>query len=363
MSQTPGNHSGFEGGMNALPHLDAEGRPTLRTVAELADVHPSTASRALAPQHPGVRVASASTIARVREVAERIGFERNPWAVNLRLRRNDTLGVLVPRLTDIVLATIYEGIEQAADARGVLTLVTNTGDDEQDRLRRAESLLKRRVDGLILGDARFPNDELLASLDQRGIPFVLVSRRSGNYTSVTCDDVAGGALAAQHLIAQGHRDLAVIAGEPYASTGIDRTRGFVDALSEADIPLPNTRILHSGFDAVAGHHAATKLLSSDPRPTAIFAVNDFAAIGAMGAIRDAGLILGNDVALVGYNDVYLARELPIPLTSVRSPHEKMGVRAVELLLNRINGHEIRSETLCPTLHIRESSSKRFTDPG
>lgn len=352
-------HSGSGGAADqpaALPHVDAAGRPTLKTVAELAGVHPSTASRALSPHQVGVRVASEATIENVRKVAHRIGFERNPWAASLRRGRNDTIGVLVPRLSDLVLATIYEGIESAAGARGVLALVTNTHDDEQDRARRADLLLRRRVDGLILGDARLQDDALLTTLRQRNVPFVLVSRRSEGCLSVTCDDVAGGALAAEHLIANGHRNLAIIAGASYASTGVDRTSGFVEAARSAGVLIPPNRIVQSGFDAEAGHITAAGLLASSQPPTAIFAVNDFAAIGAMGAIREAGLSPGVDVAVVGYNDVSIARELPIPLTSVSSPRREMGSQSVNLLLDLILGKNATSQTLAPTLSVRASSS-------
>lgn len=342
-----------------LPFLDAMGRPTLRTVAELASVHTSTVSRALSPHQAGVRVASAATLARVREVADRIGFERNPSAANLRLKKTNTIGVLVPRLSDLVLANIYEGIERQANAHGVLTMVTNTHDRDDDRGIKADMLLKRRVDGLILGDARFVDDALLASLHGRGIPFVLVSRRSATYPSVTCDDAAGGALVARHLIENGHRELAVIAGQDYASTGLDRTAGFLRAANDMGVAVREDRVIRSGFDTQAGHAAAVELLGSPNPPTAIFAVNDFAAIGAMGAIRDAGLTAGLDIAVVGYNDVSLARELPIALSSVESPHEEMGARSVELLLALMAGGEVESELLEPVLTVRESSVHRL----
>jgi len=228
------------------------------------------------------------------------------------------IGVLVPRLTDVVLATIYEGIDAAASTAGYSSFVANTGDDLQVQRLRADALLARRVDGLILGNAR-TDSTLAAELRSRGVDVVLVSRRLRGFVSVTTHDPHGGRLAAEHLLALGHRHLGVVAGRPYTSTGIERTQGFLDACVEAGVRVPDRNVVWSGFDVAAGRSAAEHLLKLRPQPTAIFAVNDFTAVGAMGAARDRGMTVGADVALVGYNDVPLAAELPISLTSVHAP--------------------------------------------
>jgi LacI family transcriptional regulator len=223
-------------------------------------------------------------------------------------------------------------------------------------------VLARRVDGMLFGDA-YVDGGFLDEVAGRGVPFVLVSRRAGRHPSVTCDDVAGGRLVAEHLLGLGHRDMAVIAGEPYASTGIDRTAGFVDACAAAGVDLPPQRVVHSRFDTEGGRAAMTALLASGAPPTAVFAVNDFAAIGAMGVLRDAGLVVGRDVAVVGFNDVPLAASLPVALSTVRSPMHQMGVRAVELLLRRLAGGEVQSERLPPVLVPRASSLGVTSAPG
>lgn len=338
-----------------LPHADDSGRPTLRTIAEIAGVHVTTVSRVLSPSKtPGLRAASEATSSRIREVAREVGYAPNPHATGLRTSRSSLIGVLVPRLTDLVLATIYQGIEEAARERGYNVFVANSGDDPVERVDRAEMLIARRVDGLILGDSPM-TDTLAESLVDRKIPFVLVSRRSGSHPSVTCDDFLGGQLAARHLLSLGHTGPAVIAGAAYASTGLDRTAGFLKTYADAGLPIHKDRVLTSGFDVESGHQAATKLLQLQPRPTALFAVNDFAAIGAFSALREEGLQAGQDVGIVGFNDVSIAGALPIPLTTVRSPMTEMGKQALELILARINGQEISSRTLEPQLIVREST--------
>ncbi|GAA5172095.1 MULTISPECIES: LacI family DNA-binding transcriptional regulator [Amycolatopsis] len=327
---------------------------TLRTLADQLGLHVSTVSRVLhAKPDEGARAASGATVERIRKLADELGYRPNPHATSLRTRRSNLVGVLVPRLSDIVLATIYEGIEEAAAEHGLSTFVTNTRDVPEVQRARTEMVLGRRVDGLIFGDA-YADGEFLASVAARGVPFVLVSRRSGEYPSVTCDDYEGGRLAAEHLLSLGHSRVAVIAGEPYASTGIDRTAGFVDAFAAAGCPVPESRIVHTPFDARGGRLGAERLLAE--RPSAIFAVNDFAAIGAIGAARDAGLRVGEDIGIVGFNDTPLAAELPVPLTTVRSPMHEMGYRGLSLLVRLMAGETVEPERLMPKLMVRASTT-------
>lgn len=340
--------------MTALPYGDRRGRATLRTVAQQAGVHVSTVSRVLnAPPDAPPRVAAA-TASRIRAIAAEVGYVPDPHATGLRTRRSHLLGVLVPRLSDLVLATIYEGVEQAAASRGYQAFVANSYDDERERARRTEMFLARRVDGLILGDAPY-DARFVDGLADRGVPFVLVNRRAGGHPSVTCDDRAGGRLAADHLLGLGHEQPAVLAGEPYASTGIDRTAGFAERYTEAGHPVDPVRVVHSAFDVEGGRLGMERLLATGDVPRAVFVVNDFAALGAYGALRAAGLLPGRDVAVVGFNDVPLAAVLPIPLTSVRSPMLRMGQRGVEVLLDLLAGERVESELLAPELVVRESS--------
>lgn len=171
-----------------------------------------------------------------------------------------------------------------------------------------------------------------------GGPFILVLRRAG-----------------EHLLSLGHRTPAVVAGPSYASTALDRTAGFLAAFEAATLPVPDDKVLHSGFDVAAGHDAAVRLLATVPRPTALSVVDDDAAIGGFAAVREAGLRVGEDVAVVGYNDVPVVASLPVPMTTVRSPMHQMGRVALELLVGRLGGAPVESRRLEPTLVVRASS--------
>ena len=182
------------------------------------------------------------TVERIRALAAELRYQANPHAASLKTRRSRSIGVLVPRLSDMVLATIYEGVDEAAAEHGYLTFVSNTQDQPDKQRKLIDMALARRVDGLILGDAHSGPDAspnpLLAELAARGVPFVLVSRHADAHCAVTCDDIEGGRLAARHLLDMGHRRIAVMTGEPYASTGRDRTAGFLKSAPRAAWTCP-----------------------------------------------------------------------------------------------------------------------------
>jgi LacI family transcriptional regulator len=324
-------------------------------IAQKVGVSVTTVSRVLNEREDEPeRWASAETVAAIRRAAREGGYRRNPYAATLRTAHSNVIGVLVPRLQDFVLATIYEGIDEAASEHGVSTFVTNSLDKPELQHSRTQDMLDRRVDGLIFGDAH-TGDPFLDNLADQEIPFVLTSRRAGRHISVTCDDLTGGRMAARHLLSLGRRDVAVIAGLPFASTGIERTQGLIDTFAEAGIEVPPERIARVGFDATAGRRSAEILFARRPYPDAVFATNDFAAIGAMGVLRDKGLRIPDDVALIGYNDTPLAESITISLTTIRSPMHTMGRLAMETLLRMLDGEEVTSRRLTPELVIRGST--------
>ena len=194
---------------------------TLREVADEAGVSVSTVSRILDERAAPSRSATAE---RVRAVAERLGYRRNVFASNLRRGATATIGVLVPRLTDAVMALMFEAIERSARRQGYFAVVATCGDDADEERRATETLLDRGVDGLVLATARL-DDSLPASLRERGVPHVLVLRTDGVSPSALGDDETGGYLAVRHLLDLGHRDVAVVTGPSFTSSGQDRLRG------------------------------------------------------------------------------------------------------------------------------------------
>lgn len=324
---------------------------TLSTLARELGVNVSTVSRALSDHPVGV---SAQTIEQIRAVAHARGYVHNASARALRTGRSHAVGMTVPRLTDVVLALVYNGVDEVSIDAGYTAFVANTGDDAELRQRRLDLMLAHQVDGILLADTHL-GDPHLEQLDATGVPHVLALRSQPDRLSVSTDDLTGGRLAAEHLLALGHTRVSVVAGDVRASTGSERTRGFVEAYARADLPVPGELVVPGLFDVASGARAAQRLLDLAPDLTAVFATSDISAIGVLGTLRDRGRRVPDDVAVVGYNNLDLAAALPVPLTSVDSRLTDIGRLAMSTLLQLIDGQTPVSQRLPPTLVVRAST--------
>jgi LacI family transcriptional regulator len=262
----------------------------------------------------------------------------------------------MPRLTDAVLAVMFEAAEDRAREHGYQAVTLSTRDRHHEERRLVERLLDRRADGLILATAII-DDPLLPELETRGVPFVLLNRASGDYPSVRGDDEAGGYLATRHLLGQGHRRVGMLSGPPDVSTARYRLEGYHRAHAELGVAVDPTLIVPSSFTLDGGVEAGTRILTRPERPTALVTVNDATAVGVMAVARDLHLSIPADLAIVGYNDTDLAPMLPVPLTSVAVPLEEMGRLAVDVLVDRLAdpAAPIAGRTYTPQLMVRASS--------
>jgi LacI family transcriptional regulator len=331
-------------------------RATIADVADAAGVARSTVSRAMNREHRFYRSPSA---ARIRAIAESLGYEPNPTAANLRRQQTNTIGVLVSRLTDTVMAMLFEEIAAASAARGFHALVATTYDDPQLERENGLAMLASRVDGLILTTATTEGG-LCTELVERGIPHVLALRAYGESPAIVGDDVLGGYLATRHLIDLGHREIGLIAGPDHAPTAVSRREGYRQALREAGIPEESEFVYPSTYSMESGEAAAEALLAGSKRPTAIFAVNDNTAFGFTSVIQRAGMRIPRDLSIVGYNDIPLVARLAVPLTTVRVPFGEIASAAVDELLNSINGRPPLAgsrRVLAPTLIPRASTTR------
>lgn len=314
-------------------------------------MHVSTVSRALTGGSTGVSSARAEDI---RRLARERGYRSNVAARALRTGRSSVLGMLVPRLTDEALATVYEGVDAAAMEAGYATLVANTLARAEVRQDRLDLLLARQVDGVVVADSLL-DSHVADQLASAGVPHVLALRCLPDRLCAGVDDVAGGRLAATHLLRLGHTRMGVVAGETRASTGADRARGFREACAEAGVALPEEAVVPCGFDVRSGAQAAGRLIDARPDTTAIFVASDNVALGVLGALRDRGRSVPEDVAVVGYNDLAMAAALPVPLTSVDARLHEVGRAATTVLLEVLAGGSPESVRLQPRLVVRASS--------
>jgi LacI family transcriptional regulator len=328
---------------------------TLKQLAARAGVHPSTVSRVV-NNDPVLRV-SAETRARIEALLEETDYRPDVVARSLRLKQTFVLAMIIPDITNPLFADIFMGIEAVAGERGYGVILANTGgsaERERDHLR---SLQARRVDGLILASVSL-RDPSVSWLREQGIKHVLVNRYSGQRDPfVGADDFAGGMMATRHLVSLGHRRIAHLAGSPGVSTAVQRRRGYLAALQEAGLALEPDLVVESGYLEDTGRRAMERLLELPARPTAVFAVNDMAAMGAHAAILERGLRIPEDVAIVGYNDVPLASRLAPALTTLRVPVREFGRISAQMLIDQINADRALSRrvVLQPELVIRGST--------
>ena len=333
------------------PRTD-KGRVTLHDVARAAGVSKSTVSRMLDERLPRSDTEKAR---HVRRIAEELGYVRDVSASSLRRGKTGMIGVIVPRLTDTVMAMLYEALARAAARTGHFTIVATTDDEPDADRKAANALLRRGVDGLVLTTAREGSD-FTAELAAREVPYVLALRHNGRSLAAVGDDRLGGYLATRHLTDLGHRRIGLLTGPDYATSARGRVEGYRQAMGEAGLDADPALVVPSTFSIESGAEATEALLAGPARPTAIFAVNDNTAIGALSTIARRGLLIPDDISLVGYNDIPIVSRLPVPMTTVRVPFDQIALEALDLLNATDLADHDRIRVVTPTLIPRRSTA-------
>jgi DNA-binding LacI/PurR family transcriptional regulator len=329
--------------------------PTLATVAAVAGVSPATVSRVIngsAPVTPSVRDAVEAAI-------ERLGYVPNRAARSLVTRRTDSIGFVVREpvgfgIADPYLSSLMVAASQSLVGTGV-QLVVMLAQDDDDHAQLAHYVRGGHVDGVMLVSVH-DDDPLPRQLIRAGIPTVLGGRpvtpiEGGTYVDVEHE---GGARAvAERLLGQGRRRIATVAGPQDMSAAVDRLRGFRAALREAGASPPPVGF--GAFTRESGETATRELLEREPDLDGLFVANDLMALGAMTALKAAGRRIPDDVAVVGFDDVELAKHADPPLTTVRQPIAEQARLMVEILVRRIGGATDQESVVLPTTLVERSS--------
>lgn len=310
----------------------------LKDVARLAGVDPSTASRVL--RNEWVDVVRPETRDRIISAAAELGYRPNAVAKGLRTKRTNTLGLIVPDLDNLGFADVSHGVQAASAAAGYLVLLA-----DGRVVAREEEVLERlvfegRVDGLLVAYAQ-REDRFVAQLAHRDVPFVMVNRRSeGAPGVVVVNDRVGAELAVRHLHDLGHRSIGFVYGPLAFDTGRRRDAGFRETLAALGLPIREEWIADGDYTEPGGYAAALRILDNGAEaPTAMFAANLMSGLGALRAIRERGLRVPDDVSLVAMDEHFIADHTDPPITTIAMPLYKMGVAAVEMLLDAIEGRQ------------------------
>lgn len=332
--------------------------PTLRDVAKAAGVHAATASRAL---NPATRaLVNADTARRVIKVAESLGYRPNPIARGLKTAKSQTVGLVIPDLTNPMFPPMVRGIEDVLEPAGFSGLIVNTDNDPGRERAQIESLRSRQVEGLVVATA-LVHHPLLEQLHREGVRMVMVNRRTEGVdaSSITPDDAAGVTLAVEHLARLGHRRVAHLAGPQNTSTGVVRARAFRNAVHDLGLDQdPDLVTACDHWNEEDGARALRSLFDRGVQFTGVVAGNDLIALGCYDVLAERGLSCPEDLSVVGFNDMPFLDKLRPPLTSVAVPHHQIGVEAARMLLEAIAEPDrpSRSVLLPLSLAVRSSTA-------
>ena len=337
---------------------------TVRAVAKLAGVSPMTVSRVI---NNAESVAEATRQKVLRAIAQ-LDYVPNRLARGLTSSRSSTLGLVVPDVVNPFFTLVLRGAEAAARRAGYRLLVCDSENDPRREREYLEDLVSYRVDGLLVAPASQRSKAGLVPLLRRGFPFVLIDRSISNMDcdAVQSDNVAGARRLTEHLIAIGHRRIAHLVDSDENSTGRERLQGYREALQAAGIECSDALLFHTSVDRIGGYRAVQSMLATQPWPTAIFAVNNMTAVGAMEALRERGLSVPGDIGLVCFDDVEHLAVLSPFLTVMDQPAETFGTLAAQMLVERVEGKggdSGRRIVLQSQLIVRESCCVRTGVPA
>lgn len=334
---------------------------TIYDIARAVGVSQTTVANAL----KGKGNLSMATRERILQYAKEVGYRPNALARSLTQRKTFMIGFILPTIANPFYPEIAEEIERIAQQHNYQVLLCNTHCDPKLGHLHLEHLESRWVDGIIVMGISMDVADIRARFVQ-GLPAVLCDWQENEtpegIPQVSIDFYQAGALAAQHLLDLGHRDLAIIVDEPLQTL---RLEGFRATLHTAGVELPAEMIQHGDSTLESGYNAAKRLFAQATRPTAIFATNDWMAIGAMRATHELGWKIPRDLSVIGLDDIVVAAHYQPPLTTIAIPKQRLARIATELLLQQIEGKSELPVSLMvpPSLLVRQSTSRLLSTDG
>ncbi len=334
---------------------------TIYDIAQNLKLSATTVSRALL-KSPKIKKA---TQKKIEATAQALGYQRNNFATSLVGQKTKTIGVIVPRLFSHFISSALAGIEKVATAGGYSTIVAQSDENLAREVTNAFNLFHSGVDGLIVSLA-FTDTDLshFEPFEKRGIPVVFVDRVSKNSRGlkIVIDNHHCGYQATEHLIVQGCKKIVIVTASLDKSVYGERHRGYADALADNKMAYDSNNVLTTEFNEASGEEIAMRLLAMEPMPDGVFFTNDFAAIVCIKALKEKGIRIPDDMAIVGFNNDPLSTVISPALSTINYPGMKLGEIAATNLISCLQGELVAtiSDTLVlPTeLIIRQSSLKK-----
>ncbi|WP_114192802.1 ribose operon transcriptional repressor RbsR [Edaphovirga cremea] len=331
---------------------------TMKDVARLAGVSTSTVSHVINDN----RFVSDAIRDKVKNAVKQLNYAPSALARSLKIKQTRTLGMLLTASTNPFYAEVVRGVERSCYERGYSLILCNTEGDVERMNRSMETLLQKRVDGLLLmcTENHLPSQDSMSRYPS--LPIVMMDWTPFEDANDIIQDNAlvGGEIATRFLISRGYTQIACIAGPQDKTPARDRLEGYRTAMHLANLPILPGYEVFSDFEFEGGLTAMNQLLALPQPPHAVFVGNDAMAVGVYQALYQRGLSIPQDVAVIGYDDIELARYMAPPLTTIHQPKDDLGELAVDTLLHRLNNPTAEPQilVLTPELVVRDSVGQR-----
>ncbi|EKN8283166.1 substrate-binding domain-containing protein [Vibrio cholerae] len=330
---------------------------TMKDIARLAGVSTSTVSHVINKS----RFVSDEITERVNNAAQQLNYAPSALARSLKMNRTKTIGMLVTTSTNPFFGEVVKGVERSCYHQGYNLILCNTEGDNQRMKASINTLLQKRVDGLLLMCSTLEGERLDVFDRYPDIPIVVMDWGPILFASDKIQDnsLQGGYMAAKHLIECGHKEIGCITGPLIRHQAQMRYEGYKRALAEAGIAINPDWIVESDFECEGGYQAFEKLYQRGKLPSALFVSNDMMAMGVIQAASQRGLRVPDDLSLIGYDDVHIAKFMTPALTTIHQPKYRLGKAAVDTLLYRLENPDTTAQVvqLEPTLVVRNSVRK------
>jgi len=334
---------------------------TIYDIADKLKVSIATVSRALKDDP----VVNKKTKKKIFELAEELGYRSNHFARNLRNQRTDTIGVIVPRLNSYFMSTVIAGIENVANSEGYNLIISQSSESAEKEKMSAKTMFNSRVDGLLISLSYDTNDlSHFEQFSKKKIPVIFFDRCEENhaFSNVLIDNQRAAYQATRHLVEQGCKKIVHVTANLKRNVYVDRFNGYRQALAENNIAFKEEYVIIGNLSLEAGTDAADSILKMDPLPDGVLVANDNCAIGCMLSLKQAGIRIPDDIAVVGFNNDPVSKVIEPNLTTINYPGYEMGEVAARNLIDHLNGthsiHSTNTIVLRSELIIRASSQRR-----
>lgn len=334
---------------------------TITDIAKILNLSPSTVSRAL-HNNPSIGF---ETKRAVLELAKNLNYQPNLLAISLLTNKTKAIGIVVPEITSYFFATAINGVQDVLGSKGYHLLISQSNESFEEEKKIIEAFSNVRVDGILISPSITTSNYVhLQRLKSIGMPLVIFDRDCFGFEAdkVFVDDYNGAFQAVEYLIKTGCKRIAHITGPPDLSISKSRLNGYLDALTQNNIPFnPDLIVTSEGFTPEHGEEVVNQLLDLKLPPEAIFVINDQVAIGAMQVIRNRGFVIPDDISIIGFDDEPYSAYFNPSLSSVWQPIYDMGMLSAKILLHHCEGKsslkQNRFEIFKPELMLRDSTKK------